>query len=161
MEKLLIIDESKCTACRLCELACSMKHEGEFNPVKSRISVAIFGEEDFYLPMTCMQCEEPFCAEMCPTNALVRDEKTGGMVLVEERCVGCRMCMMACPFGAISYTSGEKIVMLCDLCDGEPECVIFCPTGAITYEKLDTSAIAMRKKIAGRLRDTYKKEVQL
>ena len=59
--KIVTVNPDKCTGCRSCELACSLKNTGEFNPVRARIQVIGF-DELFSLPVTCFQCEKPFCA---------------------------------------------------------------------------------------------------
>ena len=76
MAKTLVSHPERCTACRACELACSMKHYGEFNPSRSRIQVNIFLEEAVYIPTACTQCDQAWCAKICPTNAIVRDRST-------------------------------------------------------------------------------------
>ena len=63
----LVIHPEKCTACRMCELACSFEHEGEFNPQRSRIRVEVFQEDAFYLPMACYHCDDYPCGQVCPT----------------------------------------------------------------------------------------------
>ncbi|TAK29625.1 MAG: 4Fe-4S dicluster domain-containing protein [Chloroflexota bacterium] len=148
MGKILAIDQSKCTACRMCELACSMKTTGEFNPATSRIQLSIFDDDAFYLPVVCTQCDEAWCAEVCPSTAIRRDESVGALVVDNARCIGCRMCTMACPFGTIMYDSKQGKAIKCDNCNGEPECIPFCPTGAIRYEAVDASGAKKRKALA-------------
>jgi Fe-S-cluster-containing hydrogenase component 2 len=69
----------------------------------------------------------------CPAEAIFLEESTGAKILNEEKCIGCRMCMIAYPFGAISIDPLTKKVVKCDLCSGEPACAQWCPTGAIEY----------------------------
>ena len=151
-----MINPEKCTACRRCELVCSAKHTGEFNPARSRVSVAAFLDENFYMPLVCQQCDQPVCMEICPAGAISRDEKTGAVAIEEAKCVGCRMCMLSCPFGAISYIPEEKKLVKCDLCDGEPECALFCPWNAIEYVEADQAAVAKKRQVANRLKDALK-----
>jgi len=151
MAKVLTIDHDKCTSCRLCELVCSARHDGAFRPSRSHIHVAIYADEAIYLPVVCMQCEEAPCMAVCPSAALVRDPQTNAVVVVEQRCVGCRVCALACPFGAIAYWDGKA--RKCDLCGGDPECVRFCAPGALRFEPVSRSTEPMRKAFADRLRD--------
>ena len=138
MAKVLSVNLDKCTGCRSCELACSFRHFGEFNPAKSNIHVSIFTENAFFLPMMCTQCDKPFCKEVCPTGAISTAEVNGAYVVTvdDQKCVGCKMCTLACPFGAITYQSDGR-VHKCDLCGGEPECVTFCVPGALEFKDPD------------------------
>ena len=61
---------TNCTGCRLCEIACSLKNAGECNPARSKIRVIGF-DEMFPMPLMCLQCEKPFCAEICPSGAII------------------------------------------------------------------------------------------
>lgn len=156
MAKILQMDYEKCTGCKSCELACSLKHAGECNPLRSRIYNFVFLEEGFNISITCLQCDEPFCAEVCPANAIVRKENTGAVVVIRERCVGCKICTLACPFGNIAYYSLESKVAKCELCDGEPECVAFCTTGALEYAEVDRLTFARKRALAEKLKEAYK-----
>ncbi len=120
MPQTLIVDPARCTGCRSCETACSTFREGESNLFKCRIKVVRFPEEFFFYPLVCQQCETPLCAVPCPTAALKKDGRTGLVEFIREKCVGCKMCLTACPFGAISLVDGYPVK--CDLCAGEPAC---------------------------------------
>jgi Fe-S-cluster-containing dehydrogenase component len=132
--KALTVDPDKCVGCRLCELSCSLKNSGEFNPAKARVHVMGF-DEFFTLPLMCFQCERPYCMEVCPAGAIVKDKEGGLVSVIKEKCVGCKMCTLACPFGSIVFSDEEKTVVKCELCDGNPECAQFCPTGAIEFKE--------------------------
>lgn len=95
--KQTVVYQEKCTACRECEMACSFSHEGTFNPSLSRIRVNDFYEEQFYLPMVCVYCADAPCAAVCPTVAIQR-QPDGQVQVLAERCIGCKMCLLACPF---------------------------------------------------------------
>jgi len=133
MEKSLVIDASKCTGCHLCEMACTYHHEGVFNPTKSRIKVFKFEYEGRNVPYVCTQCADAWCMQACPVDAITLDKETGAKIVLEDLCVGCKVCTIACPFGTINYNSITKKVDKCDLCGGEPECVKACPTPALSY----------------------------
>jgi carbon-monoxide dehydrogenase iron sulfur subunit len=153
-ENLLLITPDRCIGCGTCELACSIGHEGEFRPAFSRITVHRF-EGGVNIPMTCLQCDKPACVAACPTGALEKDTTTGLVNVVSSRCIGCRMCVMACPFGNVTYSMEAKQPLKCDHCGGKPMCAEFCPTTAIEYLPADTATIQRKKvfsaKIATRL----------
>lgn len=140
MKKVLMVYPEKCIGCGCCELACSFTHEDEFRPSASRIGVFRFDEGGVNVPMTCFQCEEPSCMKVCKPGALHRDEATDVIAFDEDKCIGCRMCVMACPFGNIAYNRAAKKAAKCDQCDGTPQCVAFCPTKAIDYLQADTES---------------------
>jgi carbon-monoxide dehydrogenase iron sulfur subunit len=124
MKKLSIVP-NLCIGCRECELMCSLKHRGVFNPAEARIRVECHAGEGSYDPVTCRHCDEPACAEACPVEAMLRDGRTGAMVIDEEACTQCHECVEACPYGAINVAPDDA-VLKCDLCGGEPVCVRFC-----------------------------------
>ncbi|MGB4037948.1 MAG: 4Fe-4S dicluster domain-containing protein, partial [Bacillota bacterium] len=152
LEKLLLVEHEKCTACRICELACSARQCGVINPAKARITVAIFLEDNFFFPVTCQHCEEPLCRDVCPTGAISKNPETGAVVIEESKCIGCRMCSAACPFGAISYCSPDGKAVKCDLCGGDPECVKFCPWDAIKFVEADSAMVRKRMEIGDKLK---------
>ena len=133
MQKSLHITPDKCTGCLQCELACSLEHHGEFNPAKSYIKVIEFGSTGRMVPYTCTQCADAWCVKACPTNAIVINADTGAKEVINDLCVGCKVCTIACPFGTVNYNQTTGKVIKCDLCGGDPECVKICPTDAIAF----------------------------
>ena len=133
MLRSLQIEPEKCTGCLQCEMACSYQAEGVFNPSKSRIKIFAFHHEGRFVPYTCTQCTEAWCLHACPVEAIVINQVTGAKEVVEDICVGCKVCTIACPFGTVNYNQDTAVVQKCDLCGGEPECAKACPTQAITY----------------------------
>ena len=103
MQRSLVIEPSKCTGCMQCELSCSFVKEGRFNPSKSRIRVFNFHEEGRYVPFTCTQCAEAWCQQACPTAAIEVNAETGAKIVLDNSCVGCRLCTVACPFGTVNF----------------------------------------------------------
>lgn len=146
MAKVLMVDYEKCTGCRMCELVCSVKHEGVSNPARSRIKIVKWEWEGRYIPMACQQCQSAPCMAVCPVKAISRDEELNRVVVDYDMCIGCRMCVAACPFGAMSFDTLASKVIKCDLCDGDPQCVRFCDTKAIQY--VDASKINIEKQRA-------------
>ncbi|MDY6792350.1 MAG: 4Fe-4S dicluster domain-containing protein [Thermodesulfobacteriota bacterium] len=135
--RVLVADLKKCTGCKQCELACSLKQTGVINPVKSCIHIIDWNHEGIFLPVFCQQCEDAPCMAVCPKDAIYRDIKLERMVINYDLCVACRMCVFTCPFGALGFDQEKAKVLKCDLCDGDPQCVKFCDTDALSY--LDSS----------------------
>ncbi len=137
MQRSLNIDPLQCTGCLQCEMACSYENEGVFNPSKSRIRVFTFHDQGRFVPYTCTQCAEAWCLQACPVDAIVVNRLTGSKDVLDDRCVGCKVCTIACPFGTVNYNQSTGKVIKCDLCGGEPACATACPTAAITYVDAD------------------------
>ena len=132
----LAIHPDKCTGCRQCELACSWVQTGVFQPSRSVIRVHVFDEQASYAPWTCFQCDEAWCQQACPVNAITTNE-LGVKIVHDNLCVGCKVCTIACPFGTINYNASTGKVMKCDLCGGDPACASACPTDAITFQDVE------------------------
>lgn len=144
----IVVDLDRCIGCHGCEVACKVENDialGEYwNKVIDR---GPFGEypnlEMYFLPVMCQQCENAPCTNVCPTGASYRDPETGIVLVNKEQCVGCKYCMMACPYGVRSWNEQERVVEKCTLCahltrDGElPMCVRTCSAGARFYGDLD------------------------
>ena len=104
MQKSLNIDPGKCTGCLQCEMACSYEHTGTFNPSRSFIKVFTFHDEGRFAPYTCAQCDEAWCMRACPVDAISINLVTGAKEVSDDKCVGCKVCTIACPFGTINYS---------------------------------------------------------
>ena len=103
------------------------------------------------VPVVCQQCEDPACANICPVQAVSRDAETDAVVVDHDVCVGCRMCTVACPFGAVALDKDQRRAIQCDLCGGvEPWCVRFCEPGALTYKR-PAAAVVDKKRVVGQL----------
>ncbi len=159
MEKVLVINPEKCIGCSTCELACSFKNEGEFNPSKSRISVLRWPKVGIAIPLTCLQCDDPACEKVCMTGAIKKDPETGIVSINDEKCIGCKLCVSACPFGNIDFNPEERHIMKCDLCGGDPECVKFCPSGALEYKPASEALVNKKKQIAAKFSEIVKEVV--
>jgi Fe-S-cluster-containing dehydrogenase component len=141
-EYALVIDTTKCTGCRACVEACSLRND--LLDEQSYIRGEVQGDEHltWYLMVQCQHCANPPCATVCPTNATyVRDD---GIVLVDEKlCVGCKYCMYACPYDARIFDEERGVADKCWLCldwvlgGGEPACLQACIPGARIFGRLD------------------------
>ena len=151
MEKVIVVEPERCTGCKVCEFVCSLHHENEINPTKARIHVMSWEQEGIDIPMICQQCQDAPCQAVCPTSAIYRSEDTGAMLISDEKCIGCRMCINACPFGAPTVNADTRQVIKCDLCSGEPLCVAFCEPRALQYVPAAKGAMQKQRKAARRL----------
>jgi carbon-monoxide dehydrogenase iron sulfur subunit len=134
----------KCVGCKTCELACAVAHSESDDLSKAlkekrvaRPLVRVYGVSGKDYPVTCRHCKDPKCVAACMAKALTRDVKTGMVLHDEDRCVGCWMCVMVCPYGAIRPNHKIKLPLRCDRCKDkdQPACVKACPTKAILWEE--------------------------
>ena len=148
MPKVLVVDLNKCGGCHICELICSWSHNpGVVRPILSRIRVLKKEELAISVPMFCLHCEKPVCKDACPVYAIRRSKDTGAVVINPDICIGCKACLMACPFGAITFDPEQRLMIKCDLCGGEPKCVRWCPNEAITYEEAQVGVSLRRGRV--------------
>ncbi len=109
-----------------------------------------------YAKVQCMHCQDPACVSACIVGALTKDE-TGAVRYDVTKCIGCRYCMVACPFEIPAYEYFDPVtprVMKCTFCydriskeGGLPGCATICPTEAITFGKRDTLLEVARKRL--------------
>ncbi len=131
--KVLLVDPLKCDGCRDCEKACAEKHAGNRKIGLKRIQIMGTGDGTFFVPSTCRQCVEPPCMSVCPKGAISRDLQLERVVVDTKLCVGCTMCVSACPSGSMTFAHDLGLPYKCDLCDGDPQCVQACGKKAIQY----------------------------
>ena len=104
----MVIDQAKCTGCGDCTMACRASNDvakgKEWNIVLQDKPV---GGKPVYLPRPCMHCEHPPCAEVCPVGATYK--RDDGIVMMDyDKCIGCRYCEVACPYGARVSSIGKR-----------------------------------------------------
>ncbi len=155
MDKILMIHPDKCTGCRNCELACSFFHEGDFRPRASRIHVFTWEREGISVPMTCQHCDDAPCISVCTPGAMHRDMTTGRVEWDANKCIRCRMCVQACPFGNAVYDAQTSSILKCDMCQGAPECAIMCPNAALEFVDDTLSTRSRKKAFATKFKEAF------
>lgn len=155
--KTLMINPSRCIGCLNCELACASRDWPEYFPAPAKINVAFFNDGG-QVPVACFQCDSAPCLSVCRTGALKRDEH-GVIKVKSERCIGCRMCVMTCPFGNVVYSQAAKRAVKCDQCGGEPKCAAACPSRAIEFVPDEGAANRRRRAFAAGLKEALKTDL--
>ena len=135
----IVHDPAICSGCGICELMCSLYHEGEVSPALAR---GVLERDPFnaeYEFNACRQCLAPSCYISCPfpDKAIKVDRQTGVKYIVDEECTGCKKCIRACPVNppGLKFNAEKKLAFKCDLCRGReqgPICVEYCPQGALS-----------------------------
>lgn len=120
-----------CTGCSLCQLACSARLLGGYNPHRAVLKIEHRSENLYHFPVVCNQCTNAYCANVCPVEAISRAPATGAMVVDHDKCVACNLCHRYCPIHVVGVDATLKKSIKCDLCNGNPQCVQICPTGAL------------------------------
>lgn len=144
-------DPGKCIGCRTCEIACVLAHSAvdamvKMSPASFNPRLTVVKTTRVSTPVQCRQCEDAPCAAACPTGTLVL--RNNSVEVIPSRCIGCKSCMIACPFGVIEVLPCEATLadrplssrthmeaVKCDLCAHRangPACVEVCPTKAIS-----------------------------
>lgn len=159
-------DPLLCIGCRTCMIACVVAHEGkrifeidpdgyDFHP-----KLKVIKTFNVSVPVQCKHCENPACQAVCKSGAIAR--VNGAVVVDRDKCIGCKSCFEACPFGAIQMVplgfltnpdgSRRVVANKCDLCqgvEGGPACKRVCPTAALRFiEHEDISNLLASKRVS-------------
>ena len=157
MGKTIMVNIEKCLACKSCEIACALAHcqsgvleEAITEQPRPQRRVTVEAAGEFGVPMQCRHCEDAPCITVCPTKAIHREQAESPVLINPDLCIGCKFCIMICPFGVIDISRDGKVVTKCDLCIGrtefkqEPACVEACPTKALKL--VDEKELAAEKR---------------
>ena len=150
------IDTATCIGCKTCEIACK---DQKNLPLGVRLrKVKEFGggswqEKDgfmvpsdvftYFVSSSCMHCAKPACQEVCPVQAISKNNENGIVTIDKEKCIGCRSCIEACPYKAPSFNEREEKTYKCDMCADRisqgknPECVDSCLQRSLKFGTLE------------------------
>jgi carbon-monoxide dehydrogenase iron sulfur subunit len=164
MKKVIVAHIERCMGCHSCELACAIAHSvsKDLNTIvrvgeKPGTRIYMEAYQGLAIPVHCNHCEEAACLLACPTGAIHREEERGPVMIDTSRCIGCRMCVQACPFGVMTMDSNGKGALKCDLCterlaEGqEPACVAACPTKVVVFGSEEDVNREKRRETAAKM----------
>ena len=179
----LAIDLDTCVGCHACAVACKEWNAGGiagpltdehpygaeptgvwFNRVHSYTLDALADQPatTLHFPRSCLHCETPACVTVCPTGASYKRAEDGIVLVDEDKCIGCKLCSWACPYGAREYSEVEGVMKKCTLCvdriynehipeqSRQPACVQACPTHARHFGDFGDEDSAISKLVAER-----------
>ena len=137
-EMAFFIDANRCIGCQACVQACSEcdTHKGHSMIHLETIHRA---ESTQTVPVVCMHCDSPTCAEVCPADAIKRTSDGVVQSAKKPRCIACNNCVLSCPFGVPKMETKFELMMKCDMCydrtsvDKKPMCATVCPSQALTF----------------------------
>jgi len=132
------IDPSRCIGCQACVQACREcdSHKGQTMIQLDYVDRSLSTQT---VPVVCMHCDVPTCAEVCPADAIKRTEDGIVQTARKPRCIACNNCVLACPFGVPKMQTSMNLMMKCDLCYDrtsvglKPMCATVCPSQALHY----------------------------
>jgi len=177
----LVIDLNVCVGCHACVTSCKEWNTSgdagpmtDFNPYGANPSGVFFNRvqtyeagtfpntETVHFPKSCMHCEDPPCVPVCPTGASFKREEDGIVLVDYDKCVGCKYCSWACPYGAREFDPDQGVMKKCTLCVDriydeslpedrrKPACVLACPAGARLFgditDPMSEVSVAIREE---------------
>ena len=178
----LVIDLDTCVGCQACVTNCKEWNSGGqmapltdvdaygekpdgvwFNRVHTYEQTTTCGtSRTVHFPRSCLHCENPACVTVCPTGASYKRTSDGIVLVDEDKCIGCKLCSWACPYGAREFDTDVGVMKKCTLCidriynqnlpeiDRVPACVAACPTGARHFGDLGDPNSAVSQLVAAR-----------
>jgi len=164
----ILYDSTRCVDCRTCEEVCAESHKLPVPLPSDKIAAIRKTDEtcntvvntyqtkkgEVYIKRQCMHCNEPACAAACLTKAMLKT-KSGPVTWDADKCMGCRYCMISCPFDSpkFEYHSANPKIQKCDMCferlktEKSPACAANCPNEALLYGKRRELIQVARRRI--------------
>ena len=132
------IDPARCIGCNACVQACTEcdTHKGY---AMIQLDYIDHASSPQTVPVVCMHCQSPTCAEVCPADAIKRTSDGVVQTARKPRCIACNNCVLACPFGVPKMHTGMRLMMKCDMCydrtsvGKKPMCASVCPSQALYF----------------------------
>jgi len=162
MSKGILYDATLCIGCKACEDACAEHHGLPYSDAVAAETkqsdhkfTVVLTKDDKFMRRLCMNCVDPTCASVCPVGAF-RKSAFGPVTYDGTKCIGCRYCLLACPFSVPKYEWSKTwpLVRKCDMCadrvlGGQPtSCAEICPTGATKFGERDDLIAEAKERIA-------------
>jgi tetrathionate reductase subunit B len=154
----MLIDQRRCIGCHSCSIACKSENNvplGYWRSWVKGLQRGAFPDTgNFFLRRVCNQCDVPPCTQVCPVQATVRRPEDGVVVMYYGKCIGCGMCIGACPYDARFFNPIGHTADKCDFCTAridrglQPACVEACVSRALVFGDLDDPASEISKKLA-------------
>jgi carbon-monoxide dehydrogenase iron sulfur subunit len=162
--KEIFVKIDRCVGCHTCEIACAVEHSTTkqlltaiAEPTRPRKRLHVEAAATFNVPLLCRHCEDAPCAAVCPTGATYRDEASRLVMQDPKKCIGCLLCVQACPFGMMWLRAESRITVKCDRCPERqrPACVDACPTRALVYAEPEAYGKTKRRAVVEALASSY------
>jgi anaerobic dimethyl sulfoxide reductase subunit B (iron-sulfur subunit) len=161
IQKGFYLDLNRCTSCYACVVACRAHHpqleEDVFWRSVHTLEAGSYPDvRVLNLSFSCMHCETPSCREICPANAISKRREDGIVVVDPKLCIGCKMCLIACPFGIPQFGKDGKMSK-CNFCldrldrGMDPACTKVCPALALHAGTLEELSLITRGRSARQL----------
>ena len=150
----MVIDMGKCLGCSACITACIEENNVPYNEgMRTKMHRVVTGKSILYLHRLCQHCENPPCVHVCPTGASYKTKE--GIVLIDyDVCIGCKYCMVACPYNARYLHPELHAPDKCTFCEHrvrrslKPACIETCPANARIFGDLDDPNSEVAKIVA-------------
>ena len=163
----IMLYPSKCDGCETegfaaCVKACEAHMGKKYGSKYTGVRINIKKKSGRFFPIICHNCEEAPCVDACMPGARYKDTESGWTVTNYKKCVGCWMCVMSCPFGAIERIGAGRFASKCDGCidEGTPKCVEACKKGALKRIGIKNYSYERRLMVAKKIYGPYIKSVE-